>query len=97
MTKKVVILTMLFMLNAFSSLMAIPLAGLSLIAGVLICGNAILKRKTQNEEVLKSQISAINNRLINNFLFQSGLVLTITPIITVALVIAGMSGLFTKL
>jgi uncharacterized membrane protein len=94
MIKEVTIPAILFVLSAFSSLMAIPLAGLSLVVGIVICGNATLKHKTRNRMDSKS---TTNGSLINNFLFRSGFVLIIVPIITITLVITGMSGLFGKL
>lgn len=87
--KQVVVPLLLFVVSAFLSLSAIQMAYVSFLVGAAISILALARSK-------RAAISD-NKRNSSSTLLISGAVLMIAPILTVLLVMAGMSGLFSKL
>jgi hypothetical protein len=84
--KQVVVPALLFIVSAFLSLSVIHLAFASFIVGAAISVLAIVRTRRA--------ASLENPKSGSGLLIRSGVVLMVAPILTVALVVAGMSGLF---
>ena len=84
--KNLIVLVLLFLGSAVASLMALPLAAASVIAGAVMVALAIFRPKP----ALVGGQNAAPSRL----LLISGIALLVGPILTVAVVVAGMAGAF---
>lgn len=84
--KRIVVLLLLFIASAFLSLSLMPLAFVSFIVGAAITILAVVRARRA--------ASLENTNSGSGLLLRSGVVLMIAPILTVAVVMAAMSGLF---
>jgi mannose/fructose/N-acetylgalactosamine-specific phosphotransferase system component IIC len=81
--KKYMIPAIIFMVSAISSLLAIPLAILSFVVGIILLIVAFARGRRADNSVKNS-----------SYLKIYGMALMIAPILTVGVVITGMSGAF---
>jgi heme A synthase len=86
MKKGVVVPLVLFFFSLFLSVVSLYFLFGSLILGLALCVAAMLQSKRSKAT---SEVAEADNTLL-----RSGAVLTIAPIVTGALVAAGMAGLF---
>jgi len=84
--KQVVVPVLLFVVSAFLSLSVIYLAIASFIVGVVITVLEVVREKRN--------VYSDTTKNESGVLLRSGVVLMVAPVLTVALVVAGMSGFF---
>ena len=84
--KQVMVPMLLFVVSAFLSLSAIYLAIASFIVGAVISVLGVVRQKRD--------VSSDTTKDRSSVLLRSGVVLMAAPILTVVLVMAGMSGFF---